>query len=297
MVHILAEYFSHKAGSRIQQMSVALGEKKLVLGALESPVLVDWKTSQVELWSLHDSQENCIHDRLQLHGLRIALSRIEQVIKDTGLTQSAFAKRINENPTKFSHIFKGRNRPSLDLIMKIATTFPSIHLEWLVLGKGTAWDSQNQTVETPSHSINTEEMNSVQSDVVIRGEVDGLLPFDIIEHNEISGTSSGVNEPMRGGIFEQKETRSSEGVVERENVDEKRESSARTGELEGERVREWGLKKDGEWDSEREREQEEDVKETSQQAAVRYSGVLSKNKKIKRIILLYDDNSFDDYVK
>lgn len=225
------------------------------------------------------------------------VSRIEQVIKDTGLTQSAFAKRINENPTKFSHIFKGRNRPSLDLIMKIATTFPAIHLEWLVLGKGMAWDSQNQTVETPSHSINTEEMNSVQSDVVIRGEVDGLLPFDIIEHNEISGTSSGVNEPMRGGIFEQKETRSSEGVVERENVDEKRESSARTGELEGERVREWGLKKDGEWDREREREQEEDVKETSQQAAVRYSGVLSKNKKIKRIILLYDDNSFDDYVK
>lgn len=63
--------------------------------------------------------------------------RLEKVLEFYGLSATAFAEEINFNRSTISHIFSGRNKPSLELVMKILQKFPEVKLNWLMNGKGT----------------------------------------------------------------------------------------------------------------------------------------------------------------
>ena len=62
--------------------------------------------------------------------------RIEQIINKENLTYTQFARRIGIQGTIVSHIMNGRNKPSLDVIMKILENFKNINAEWLLFGNG-----------------------------------------------------------------------------------------------------------------------------------------------------------------
>jgi len=62
--------------------------------------------------------------------------RIAQIMEYYELSASAFAEKINVGRSSISHIISGRNKPSLDFIMKILQAFPAIDLYWLMNGKG-----------------------------------------------------------------------------------------------------------------------------------------------------------------
>lgn len=70
--------------------------------------------------------------------------RIYEVIQFLGLTPTAFADEIGIQRSGLSHILKGRNRPSLDVVQKIVARYPDINLAWLVNGTG------NLSLSTPS---------------------------------------------------------------------------------------------------------------------------------------------------
>ena len=53
------------------------------------------------------------------------------------LSASAFADRINVQRSSISHLLSGRNRPSLDFVMKVVKEFKEVELYWLLNGKGT----------------------------------------------------------------------------------------------------------------------------------------------------------------
>ena len=52
------------------------------------------------------------------------------------MSPTAFADKININRSSLTHIFSGRNQPSLDVAKKILTAFPEISTEWLIMGMG-----------------------------------------------------------------------------------------------------------------------------------------------------------------
>jgi transcriptional regulator with XRE-family HTH domain len=52
------------------------------------------------------------------------------------VTNAEFAQAISVQPSNISHILSGRNKPSLDLIMKIIKRYPEVRLEWLLQGSG-----------------------------------------------------------------------------------------------------------------------------------------------------------------
>lgn len=52
------------------------------------------------------------------------------------MTNAEFAEAIDVQPSNISHIMSGRNKPSLDLVMKVLKKFPELHTEWLLHGKG-----------------------------------------------------------------------------------------------------------------------------------------------------------------
>ncbi len=62
--------------------------------------------------------------------------RIIRLMQYKGITASVFADTIGEQRSSISHILAGRNKPSLDLLEKIALTYPDISIDWLVTGLG-----------------------------------------------------------------------------------------------------------------------------------------------------------------
>ena len=63
------------------------------------------------------------------------VSRIEMVIEHLELSVSAFADEIGVQRSSMSHLLNGRNKPSLDFVMKLVDTYPEIKLDWLLKGK------------------------------------------------------------------------------------------------------------------------------------------------------------------
>ncbi|MBC9798349.1 helix-turn-helix transcriptional regulator [Sinomicrobium weinanense] len=62
--------------------------------------------------------------------------RLQEVLDYYGLSASSFADRIGVQRSSISHILSGRNKPSLDFVLKILQTFPEVELYWLLNGKG-----------------------------------------------------------------------------------------------------------------------------------------------------------------
>ena len=64
------------------------------------------------------------------------LERIKLLMDHKSLTASQFADSMEVPRAIVSHILSGRNKPSLDVILKIAGAYPDVNLEWLLLGSG-----------------------------------------------------------------------------------------------------------------------------------------------------------------
>ena len=62
--------------------------------------------------------------------------RILQIMQKEGLTNADFAKKIGISTSSLSHIFSGRNNPSLDVVMCIHKACPYVNLYWLLYGEG-----------------------------------------------------------------------------------------------------------------------------------------------------------------
>lgn len=62
--------------------------------------------------------------------------RIIQIMRQTGLSNAEFAEKIGISTSSLSHIFSGRNNPSLDVVKRIHKSFPEISLNWIMYGEG-----------------------------------------------------------------------------------------------------------------------------------------------------------------
>ncbi len=62
--------------------------------------------------------------------------RIEFIMNGYGLTSSQFADKTGIPRASVSHILSGRNKPSLEVLQKVASVFPEVDLQWLMLGVG-----------------------------------------------------------------------------------------------------------------------------------------------------------------
>lgn len=64
------------------------------------------------------------------------IKRLEKLLDYYGLTASSFADKIGVQRSSMSHLLSGRNKPSLDFILKITEFFPEVDLYWILNGKG-----------------------------------------------------------------------------------------------------------------------------------------------------------------
>ncbi len=74
--------------------------------------------------------------------------RIKKIQEYSGLSLGVFASRTGIKSASLSHILNGRNNPSLDVVMKIHETFPEISWEWMLYGTGPMLNGGNDnTIE------------------------------------------------------------------------------------------------------------------------------------------------------
>ncbi|PXY46971.1 helix-turn-helix transcriptional regulator [Flavobacterium hydrophilum] len=72
------------------------------------------------------------------------VKRLEIVLNYYDLNASAFADKIGVQRSSMSHLLSGRNKPSLDFIMKILEVFPDVDLYWILTGKGNFPKNDNE---------------------------------------------------------------------------------------------------------------------------------------------------------
>ncbi|SHI90362.1 helix-turn-helix transcriptional regulator [Pseudozobellia thermophila] len=77
------------------------------------------------------------------------IQRLEYLLKYYGLSASGFADKVKVQRSSISHLLSGRNKPSLEFVLKVVKAFPEVNLYWLLNGKG-AFPGGGQKNEAPA---------------------------------------------------------------------------------------------------------------------------------------------------
>ncbi|WP_223548383.1 helix-turn-helix transcriptional regulator [Aestuariivivens sp. NBU2969] len=62
--------------------------------------------------------------------------RLQKIMDYYSESASSFAEKIGVQRSSISHILSERNKPSLEFVLKIVSSFPEVELYWLLNGKG-----------------------------------------------------------------------------------------------------------------------------------------------------------------
>ena len=126
------------------------------------------------------------------------IKRLEIILDYYNLSASAFADKISVQRSSLSHLLSGRNKPSLDFIIKVIEVFPEVDLYWILNGKGTFPKSENTSnhfeevksasIETPF--IQTElESPDLFSATASKNFEKEIQPTEINHHSPTANTS------------------------------------------------------------------------------------------------------------
>jgi transcriptional regulator with XRE-family HTH domain len=197
-------------------------------------------------------------------------------MKSFGLNPTQFADEIGVQRSSISHILSGRNNPSLDIVTKILNRFKEVDSNWLILGKGSLFSkseekiSKESNIETSEHSESNKKtfsnslFDDIQEDITPKHDLNKIgdleRKIELLEkkYKEKDVLSSNDDEKLP----EIKTTDSNFNNVIAENLVVNEENN---------------------------------TKETIN--TILTPAVESKTKHIKRLIVFYSDNTFEELPK
>lgn len=92
------------------------------------------------------------------------IKRLETIFDYYTLTASSFADKIGVQRSSLSHLLSGRNKPSLDFILKVTEVFPEIDLYWILNGKGSFPKNEENEVVV-KNNFNTPTSSNVNLEI------------------------------------------------------------------------------------------------------------------------------------
>lgn len=87
------------------------------------------------------------------------------------ITATALAEKIDFNRSSISHLISGRNKPSLEFVMKVLKNFEEVSWEWLLYGKG-KFPSDDEEVKTSRKTIQNKATPPTASPNLFSQEID-----------------------------------------------------------------------------------------------------------------------------
>lgn len=199
--------------------------------------------------------------------------RISLVLRAKNITPSQFAEELGVQRSGISHILNGRNKPSLEFIQKLIKQYPDISMNWLMFGEGPMMnpypvkEAVVQKIASPSKPVMMElfETSKEAIENITQGINDEVYnnqdTFNHIDQEEdkIVLHEEKIDEqpPVLNKQFENREASGKQKTVEVENSESTARSLNRT----------------------------DNINQSK-----------SNGKKIKRIVIFYEDRSFVEYM-
>ncbi|PHS64149.1 MAG: transcriptional regulator [Flavobacterium sp.] len=84
--------------------------------------------------------------------------RLQKILDYYSISATELSNQISFNRSTISHLLSGRNKPSLDFVMKVLQQFPEVELYWLMNGKGNFPSDKNDSFP-PSSTFQNELKN------------------------------------------------------------------------------------------------------------------------------------------
>lgn len=84
--------------------------------------------------------------------------RLEKILQYYEFSAAAFADKIGVQRSSISHLLSGRNKPSLEFVLKVVQSFPEVNLYWLLKGKGSFPSSTSASENKDVQNIPKEEV-------------------------------------------------------------------------------------------------------------------------------------------
>ena len=129
------------------------------------------------------------------------IKRLEIILDYYNLSASAFADKINVQRSSLSHLLSGRNKPSLDFIIKVIEVFPEVDLYWILNGKGNFPKSENvvsTVLEIEKKSPSFQNAESTNSEMDLFSTVEKVTIPTLPESNPVESikTENNSNEEI-----------------------------------------------------------------------------------------------------
>jgi transcriptional regulator with XRE-family HTH domain len=86
--------------------------------------------------------------------------RLQMILDFYSLSATSFSEKVAVNRSTISHLLSGRNKPSLEFVMKILSNFPEVELYWLLNGKGT-FPLQVKSENSENQNLINEELSNI----------------------------------------------------------------------------------------------------------------------------------------
>jgi len=129
--------------------------------------------------------------------------RIMQFLKAVNLKQNELAEVLDINASRISHIKSGRNKPNIEFIVKLITAFPHLNPNWLLLGKGPMYKSEekeNKASNTKEIKYKRENINIDSTDNLIKdseNQDNSTKPKNNIENTEQATEPIEIDQPTK----------------------------------------------------------------------------------------------------
>ncbi len=111
------------------------------------------------------------------------IKRLEIILDYYSINASAFADKIGVQRSSLSHLLSGRNKPSLDFILKILDVYPEVDLYWILNGKGSFPKSNSISTETETAVTSPAQTTLENTNTVVNSE---LFSKSAVEEKNIS---------------------------------------------------------------------------------------------------------------
>lgn len=122
--------------------------------------------------------------------------RLAHILRAKNLTASQFAELMEIQPSNVSHLMNGRNKPSLDFLMKLKEVFPEYNFDWIIMGKKpiTINDPNPVVADNQQMKFEDDEKKIIEFDDV--EEVKPKIEEEIIEEKIKTATLSVGNQEI-----------------------------------------------------------------------------------------------------
>ena len=126
------------------------------------------------------------------------IKRLEIILDYYSLNASSFADKIGVQRSSLSHLLSGRNKPSLDFILKILEVFPDVDLYWILNGKGNFPKSENvvpTVLETEKKTPSQPIVENTNSELDLFSTVEKRITSTLSESNPVESIKTENNSP------------------------------------------------------------------------------------------------------